>query len=96
MTFDFRGHGRSGGLSTMGDREIQDLNVAVAYARELGYQRIAAVGFSMGASVVLRHASRSAASTPLCRSAAPGRWHTAAPSGCAAGTARSSGGRDGT
>src|ERR1700683_3828416 len=56
VTFDFRGHGRSGGLSTLGDREIKDLDVAVAYARELGYQRVAAVGFSMGASIVLRHA----------------------------------------
>src|SRR5215467_2930837 len=54
VTFDFRGHGRSGGLSTMGDREIRDLDVAVAYARELGYRRVAAVGFSMGASVVVR------------------------------------------
>src|SRR5437762_7339602 len=52
VTFDFRGHGRSGGMSTLGDREIKDLDVAVAHARELGYQRIAAVGFSMGASVV--------------------------------------------
>ena len=42
ITFDFRGHGRSGGLSTLGDREIHDLDVAVAWARELGYQRIAA------------------------------------------------------
>ena len=54
VTFDFRGHGRSGGLSTLGDREINDLDVAVAYARELGYQRVAAVGFSMGGSIVLR------------------------------------------
>src|SRR5260370_659943 len=56
VIFDFRGHGRSGGLSTLGDREIKDLDVAVAYARELGYRRIAVVGFSMGASIVLRHA----------------------------------------
>ena len=39
VTFDFRGHGRSGGLSTLGDREIRDLDVAVAYTRELGYRR---------------------------------------------------------
>jgi len=58
VSFDFRGHGRSGGLSTVGDREIRDLDVAVRYARELGYQRIAAVGFSMGASVVLRYAGQ--------------------------------------
>jgi pimeloyl-ACP methyl ester carboxylesterase len=56
LSFDFRGHGRSGGLSTMGDKEIKDLDVVVRYARELGYQRVAAVGFSMGASIVLRYA----------------------------------------
>jgi pimeloyl-ACP methyl ester carboxylesterase len=56
LAFDFRGHGSSGGLSTMGDKEINDLDVVVAYARELGYQRVAAVGFSMGASIVLRYA----------------------------------------
>ena len=33
VTFDFRGHGRSGGLSTLGDKEINDLDVAVHYAR---------------------------------------------------------------
>src|ERR1700733_8715560 len=54
LTFDFPGHGRSGGLSTLGDREIKDLAVVVAYARELGYKRIAAIGFSMGASIGLR------------------------------------------
>src|SRR5260370_21507085 len=56
ITFDFRGHGRSGGMSTLGDREIRDVDVALGYARELGYQRGATVGFSMGASIVLRHA----------------------------------------
>jgi pimeloyl-ACP methyl ester carboxylesterase len=56
LGFDFRGHGRSGGLSTLGDREINDLDVAVRYARELGYERVAAVGFSMGASIVVRYA----------------------------------------
>src|SRR6201993_5193129 len=56
LTFDFRGRGRSGRLSTRGDREINDLDVVVRWARELGYQRVAAVGFSMGASIVLRYA----------------------------------------
>src|SRR6185437_1147033 len=40
VTFDFRGHGRSGGLSTVGDRETWDVDVAVAWARELGYERV--------------------------------------------------------
>ncbi|HYB14543.1 MAG TPA: alpha/beta fold hydrolase [Streptosporangiaceae bacterium] len=75
VTFDFRGHGRSGGLSTLGDREIMDLDVAVAYARELGYQRIAAVGFSMGASVVLRHAGLIGGLDAVVSVSGPGRWY---------------------
>ena len=83
ISFDFRGHGRSGGLSTLGDREIWDLDVAVAWARELGYQRVAAVGFSMGASVVLRQAACAAGWMRWCQSAAPDGGTTGAPSGCA-------------
>ncbi|WNF28533.1 alpha/beta fold hydrolase [Streptomyces sp. C11-1] len=55
ITFSFRGHGRSGGRSTVGDREVLDLAAAVAWARELGHARVVTVGFSMGGSVVLRH-----------------------------------------
>jgi pimeloyl-ACP methyl ester carboxylesterase len=57
VSFDFRGHGRSGGRSTVGDLEVLDLAAAVAWARELGYRRIATVGFSMGAAVALRYAA---------------------------------------
>src|SRR6266536_5458417 len=55
VTFDFRGHGRAGGVSTLGDKEIKDVDVAVGYARELGYRRVVTIGFSMGGSTVLRH-----------------------------------------
>ncbi|WP_435857137.1 alpha/beta hydrolase family protein [Streptomyces mobaraensis] len=55
ITFSFRGHGRSGGHSTVGDREVLDLAAAVGWARRLGYERVATVGFSMGGSVALRH-----------------------------------------
>ncbi|MFH8518312.1 alpha/beta hydrolase family protein [Streptomyces gelaticus] len=55
VTFSFRGHGGSGGRSTVGDREVLDLAAAVTWARELGHRRIVTVGFSMGGSVVLRH-----------------------------------------
>src|ERR1700733_7971371 len=75
ITFDFRGHGRSGGLSTLGDLEINDLDVVVAYARELGYQRIAALGFSMGASVVLRHAGLIGGVDAVVSISGPGRWY---------------------
>ena len=75
ITFDFRGHGRSGGLSTVGDLEINDLDVALAYARELGYQRIAAVGFSMGSSVVLRYAGLIGGVDAVVSISGPGRWY---------------------
>ena len=57
LAFDFRGHGRSTGHSTLGDREIADLEAAVAAARQLGYERIVTCGWSMGGSIVLRHAA---------------------------------------
>ncbi|MGK5501167.1 alpha/beta hydrolase [Streptomyces sp. URMC 125] len=57
ITFSFRGHGRSQGRSTVGDREVLDLAAAVRWARSLGHSAVATVGFSMGGSVVLRHAA---------------------------------------
>jgi pimeloyl-ACP methyl ester carboxylesterase len=75
LTFDFRGHGRSGGLSTLGDREIYDLDVVVRYARQLGYRRVAAVGFSMGASIVLRHAGLIGGLDAVVSVSGPGRWY---------------------
>jgi len=75
VTFDFRGHGRSGGVSTLGDREIKDVDVAVAYARELGYERVATVGFSMGASIVLRHAGLIGGVDAVVSVSGPGWWY---------------------
>jgi len=75
IAFDFRGHGRSGGLSTLGDRETKDMAVAVAYARELGYRRIVAVGFSMGASVVVRYAGLVGGIDAAVSVSGPGRWY---------------------
>ncbi|HEY6480764.1 MAG TPA: alpha/beta fold hydrolase [Streptosporangiaceae bacterium] len=75
VSFDFRGHGRSGGASTVGDLEIRDLAVAVAYARELGYTKIATVGFSMGASIVLRHAGLIGGVDAVAAISGPGRWY---------------------
>ena len=75
FSFDFRGHGRSGGLSTLGDREIRDLDVVVRWARELGYQRVAVVGFSMGASIALRHAGLTGGVDAVVSVSGPGRWY---------------------
>lgn len=78
VCFDFRGHGRSGGRSTLGDRETRDLAVVVAWAHELGYRRVAAIGFSMGASVVLRYAGLADGAgelAALVSVSGPGRWY---------------------
>ncbi|MFI6659637.1 alpha/beta hydrolase [Streptomyces sp. NPDC050523] len=84
VSFSFRGHGASGGRSTVGDREVLDLAAAVEWARERGHARVATVGFSMGGSVVLRHAAlygpgrggRTEASTDAVVSvSAPARWY---------------------
>ncbi|MGH3166791.1 MAG: alpha/beta hydrolase [Trebonia sp.] len=75
VTFDFRGHGRSGGLSTLGDKEIHDLDVAVRYARQLGYERVATVGFSMGSSVALRQAGLMGGVDAVVAVSGPGHWY---------------------
>lgn len=57
ILLDLRGHGGSGGRSTLGDAEVHDVAAAVRWARTLGYRRVATLGFSLGAAVVLRHAA---------------------------------------
>ncbi len=79
VSFDFRGHGGSGGVSTVGDLEVLDLAAAVGWARLLGYRRVALVGFSMGAGVAVRHAGL-VSGTPDAVAAvvavsSPSRWH---------------------
>jgi pimeloyl-ACP methyl ester carboxylesterase len=72
---DFRGHGGSAGFSTAGDLEVLDLAAAVAEARRLGYRRVATVGFSMGGSVVIRHAALHGGVDAVVSVSAPGRWY---------------------
>ncbi|MGH3436451.1 MAG: alpha/beta hydrolase [Sciscionella sp.] len=74
IAFDFRGHGRSGGHSTIGDREILDIDAAVEVARERGYTTVATVGFSMGAAVVLRHAALCGGVDTVAAVSGPSRW----------------------
>jgi pimeloyl-ACP methyl ester carboxylesterase len=57
IAVDFRGHGRSGGRSTVGRDEVFDLDAAVSLARSQGYGQVTVVGFSMGAAVALRQAA---------------------------------------
>ncbi|MEV0593928.1 alpha/beta hydrolase [Nonomuraea cavernae] len=75
IAFDFRGHGRSGGETTVGDLEILDLAAAVRHARVIGYSRIAVVGFSMGAAVAVRHAALLGGVDAVVAVSGPARWY---------------------
>ncbi|WP_017600393.1 alpha/beta hydrolase [Nocardiopsis lucentensis] len=75
MTFDFRGHHGSGGLSTVGNAEIHDLEAVVAHLRESGYTSVATVGFSMGAAVVVRHAAIYGGVSAAVAVSGPSRWY---------------------
>lgn len=57
LSVTFRGHGRSGGEATFGLVEIEDMNVAIRYLRELGYRKVATVGWSMGSGNAILHAA---------------------------------------
>ena len=57
VVFDQRGHGESGGTCTLAFREPMDLDVVCTWARTLSDAPIVTVGFSLGASVALRHAA---------------------------------------
>ena len=74
---DFRGHGRSGGRSSVGPQEALDIAAAVRHLRELGCARVATVGFSLGGSVVLRHAALATpreAPDAVVAVSSPARW----------------------
>jgi len=75
VSFDFRGHGRSGGASTVGDREVLDLEAAVGWARDLGYERVCTLGFSMGAAVAVRHAGLHRGVDAVAAVSGPSRWY---------------------
>ena len=71
---DFRGHGASGGASTVGELEIHDVAAAVAHARSLGAARVAVLGWSMGGSVVVRHAGLAGDADAVVSVSSPGHW----------------------
>lgn len=75
LAFDFRGHGRSSGLSTVGDREILDVEAVVRHARVIGYRRVVTVGFSMGAAVAVRHAGLVGGVDGVVAVSGPARWY---------------------
>jgi pimeloyl-ACP methyl ester carboxylesterase len=71
---DFRGHGRSGGLSTVGALEVHDLEAAVARLRADGQEQVVLLGWSMGGSVVLRYAGLGGDADAVVSVSSPGAW----------------------
>lgn len=75
LAVDLRGHGRSGGHCTMGADEVLDVAAAVDRAYRDGHRQVMTVGFSMGGSVVLRHAALFGQVHAVASVSAPSRWY---------------------
>ena len=80
VALDFRGHGRSSGLTSIGVLEELDVAAAVNFLSGQGYTRICLAGWSMGASVVIRYAARldgptRAAVAAVVSVSGPGLWY---------------------
>ncbi|HJQ43718.1 MAG TPA: alpha/beta fold hydrolase [Jatrophihabitantaceae bacterium] len=71
---DFRGHGKSGGLSTVGKLEVLDVAAAVAHLRADGYHSVAVIGWSMGGSAALRYAGLGGDVDAVASVSSPGAW----------------------
>lgn len=73
---DFRGHGRSGGRSSVGRDEVLDLDAVVRWARAAGHPTVTVVGFSMGGAVALRQAALGTdRPDAVVAMSAPSRWY---------------------
>jgi pimeloyl-ACP methyl ester carboxylesterase len=76
VAFDFRGHGRSTGQTSVGRDESGDLDAAVSFARGLGYRSVAVVGFSLGGAVAIRQAATGRhRPDAVVAVSAPSRWY---------------------
>lgn len=71
LTVDMRGHGRSSGASSLGDRETEDVRAAVDWFRDRGNDRVVLVGVSMGATSAILAASRGVPASAVVAISAP-------------------------
>lgn len=71
VSFDFRGHGKSGGLFTWTAREINDLTVVLEYVKQEKYSRTGLMGFSLGAAISIVAAAKDRAINSLIVVSAP-------------------------
>ena len=81
LALNFRGHGTSQGLSSVGADEVADVAAGLAWLRERRPDvPVVTLGFSMGASVMVRHAGLAAAAgrpvpDAVIAVSGPGRWY---------------------
>ncbi len=78
LAVDQRGHGRSGGASTLGDTERHDVAAAVAALRADGHRHVVAVGVSMGSTAAVHAAATGVELDGLVLVSGPG-WFDAEP-----------------
>jgi pimeloyl-ACP methyl ester carboxylesterase len=72
--FDLRGHGRSGGICTFGDRELLDVDAVLSLARDEGHPRVGTIGASMGGIAVIRHGGLRGGADLVVAVSVPARW----------------------
>jgi pimeloyl-ACP methyl ester carboxylesterase len=58
FSFDFRGHGLSGGFFSWTTHEAHDLHAVISFAEQQGYKKIGLIGFSLGAAAALIESSQ--------------------------------------
>lgn len=71
---DLRGHGDSGGVSSYGSDEVEDVDAVVGLTRERNHRRVATMGISMGAIAVVRHAALSGGIDHVVAISSLARW----------------------
>ncbi len=74
-TFDFRGHGSSDGMCTLGDAEALDVEAVVQTMRDMAPgSPIVGIGFSMGAAALMRAAALYRDIDAVISVSCPSRW----------------------
>jgi pimeloyl-ACP methyl ester carboxylesterase len=76
LSLDFRGHGASGGQSTVGVTETADVAAGVEWLRQRRPDvAVITLGFSMGASIIVRYAGLGGSADAVVAVSGPGRWY---------------------
>lgn len=71
LALDLRGHGGSGGICTLGDHEVADVEAGLAWLRALGHEHVVTMGLSMGGTAALHAASLGADTDAVVAISAP-------------------------